>query len=554
MNRITNHLLWVLTLSSCARPVVAPDPDSELGSQQRPPIAVQALAGSAAPSGADGMHSLPAAECGNGVREGNELCDGSDCPTACTSTACVHAELRGAAATCDVRCVAVEIDACASGDGCCPSGCNHATDADCSPSCGDGIVSANETCEPRSADHPCPTTAEDCDDGDPCTQDKVIGSAQQCSAHCTNIAITHPIPGDRCCPAGANISTDADCVASCGDGVISAGEQCDPALPGSCPTVSTCDRLTAGCRRGVLVGMGCAAHCEVEDILKPTQGDHCCPPGADVGTDSDCEPRCGDGVVSADEECDPSIPAGGYGRCPARDEDCSLAPSDPCQKGVLVGDPNRCTAHCSIGPRVVGERDACCPSGATSASDPDCAPACGNGIVEDGETCDSGPGSTHPCPTARTCPSETCNARRIVGSGCSATCEDEVIAAHSGDGCCPAGATASTDSDCHDGVDGYWAACSWPSVYAPGWTQDMPLAPPSASRLYGCDGADAVCMSKECVPTCRAGDTRTPDGWEGYCLVDAHPPIFEIYCGTNDSCPAPRQCIQTSQNARKLCR
>jgi hypothetical protein len=32
--------------------------------------------------------------------------------------------------------------------------------------------------------------------------------------------------------------------------------------------------------------------------------------------------------------------------------------------------------------------DGCCPPGATNATDSDCAPKCGNKVVERGETCD----------------------------------------------------------------------------------------------------------------------------------------------------------------------
>ena len=547
MRFVTTSIVLAVALCGCARTATTALRDGE--NAQPGPASTIAAAGSPAP--AESESSAVLSECGNGVHEATELCDGSDCPTACASTVCVHTELQGSAATCDAQCIMTEISACASGDGCCPSGCNYGSDADCSQSCGDGVVSGAETCEPGSTNRPCP---RDCDDHNACTLDKLMGSAQQCSARCSNIPITQPASGDGCCPPGATVGTDSDCRAYCGDGVVSAGERCDPAVPGSCPTASTCDRLTEGCRRSVLVGTGCDARCEVQDVVTAEQGDQCCPPGFDLSSDFDCAPRCGDGVVSDNEECDPRVPEGGYGRCPTRDEDCSLAPSDPCQKGVLIGDPNTCTARCSIGRRDVGERDACCPSGASSASDPDCASECGNGIVEDDETCDSGPGSTHPCPTAQTCPSEQCNARRIVGSGCTAECEEESMAAHGGDGCCPAGATASSDNDCHDGTEGYWAECSWSKAYSPGWTETTNLAPPAASRPYGCDGTVAVCMSNQCVPTCSAGDTRTPDGWEGYCLADAHPPIFEIFCGPNDSCPAPRQCIQTAQNARKLCR
>ena len=45
-----------------------------------------------------------------------------------------------AAETCDLRCTRESIEACADGDGCCPAGCNNASDGDCSASWGDGNV------------------------------------------------------------------------------------------------------------------------------------------------------------------------------------------------------------------------------------------------------------------------------------------------------------------------------------------------------------------------------------------------------------------------------
>src|SRR6185503_17155109 len=98
----------------------------------------------------------------------------------------------------------------------------------------------------------CPTVA-DCDDHMACTTDEVLGSA--CQAECYNGEITTPHDGDGCCPSGGNAGNDSDCAATCGDGVVSAGETCDTGIhsgPGQCPTscndgdVCTNDTLSHG--------------------------------------------------------------------------------------------------------------------------------------------------------------------------------------------------------------------------------------------------------------------------------------------------------------------
>lgn len=74
--------------------------------------------------------------CGNGVVEGDEECDG-DCPTSCPNPACGVGTLVGSASSCDARCESSPVTACASGDGCCPSGCSPPDDSDCSYDCTD---------------------------------------------------------------------------------------------------------------------------------------------------------------------------------------------------------------------------------------------------------------------------------------------------------------------------------------------------------------------------------------------------------------------------------
>src|SRR5688572_22608806 len=74
------------------------------------------------------------AVCGDGVREGTELCDGASCPTTCgDADACTVDTLTGSAATCTAVCTHSTVTACGAADGCCPSGCGMATDSDCLP-------------------------------------------------------------------------------------------------------------------------------------------------------------------------------------------------------------------------------------------------------------------------------------------------------------------------------------------------------------------------------------------------------------------------------------
>jgi hypothetical protein len=105
-------------------------------------------------------------------------------------------------------CSHVRITTCGSGDHCCPDGCSAANDADCAPSCGNGIVENGETCDPSST---CPVRCQD--DGDACTVDELVGAASQCNASCQHV----PILGcsgkvhDGCCPTGCTPTLDADC-------------------------------------------------------------------------------------------------------------------------------------------------------------------------------------------------------------------------------------------------------------------------------------------------------------------------------------------------------
>src|SRR5262249_33122515 len=151
-----------------------------------------------------------------------------------------------------------------------------------------------------------------------------------------------------------------------------------------------------------------------------------CPSGCNTGNDSDCGCTCGNGVVESgcQETCDP------LSSCPAS------CPPVGCQLRRLVNG-NSCQAQgvddgvqtgCAPG-------DGCRPAAGSRNNDSDCAPKCGNGAVEAGETCD--PASS--CPS--TCPWNGCMRKRLGGSAatCTAQCVDDgtqTACAH-GDGCCP---------------------------------------------------------------------------------------------------------------------
>jgi len=119
--------------------------------------------------------------------------------------ACTVDSLTGSAANCNVACSNTAVVSCADGDGCCPAGCDMASDDDCSPLCGNGTIDPGETCDPQSM---CPTA---CDDGDACTTDALTGSAAMCDALCDNAAITACTNDDGCCAAGCDVDSDNDC-------------------------------------------------------------------------------------------------------------------------------------------------------------------------------------------------------------------------------------------------------------------------------------------------------------------------------------------------------
>lgn len=71
--------------------------------------------------------------CGNGIIDPGETCDPpSSCPTWCgDDDQCTADSMQGDALSCDAECVMPPITTCTDLDGCCPEGCTHDDDSDC---------------------------------------------------------------------------------------------------------------------------------------------------------------------------------------------------------------------------------------------------------------------------------------------------------------------------------------------------------------------------------------------------------------------------------------
>ena len=428
--------------------------------------------------------------CGDGTLQSGEICDTGiphgmpgACPTAadCPATQCK--KLMGT--MCSAQCVDITMPSGGTQDGCCPTGANNDPndtthyDADCNSNCGNGVLESGEQCDTGiAAGSPgaCPQNIADCGAAQVCVRQSIQGL--NCQAHCvaTTITTCSANTADNCCPSGCQRSTDIDCPATCGDGVVESNETCDMSATGSvCATAATCAAIvaadTSGCTQSTLTGSAanCTAQCSTTHTTttSPTS-DGCCPPGGNANNDPDCSPICGNGVVESGELCDTTIPSNIAGHCPSASE-CSamsMGTGGLCPHVTLVG--SGCTAQCSATYPAANATtaDSCCPPGNNHNTDIDCPAVCGNGVVEAGagELCDTAISSGNgKCPTnaATDCnDNDPCTTDTIAGTGCTAHCvHTAVTACTNGDGCCAPGCINANDNDCAAGCgDGNFPA------------------------------------------------------------------------------------------------
>jgi hypothetical protein len=454
-------------------------------------------------------------------------------------TIVVHLDCGG------VACAPAGVDGGAGPDAAADDGATSATST-----CGNGVIDLGETCDTAiAAGAPGACPRADCDDGLACTTNVRAGDG--CRATCAHAEVTARVAGDKCCPTGATNADDPDCSSTCGNGVVDVGETCDTAIAagakGACPKAADCDD-GATCTDDRLISAGtCAAICAHAARVTQTgsASDGCCPPGAWHEADVDCPASCGDGKLQGDERCDPGILAGTFGACPRSCDDGNACTLDT---RVGSGCQLQC-AHFAVTATVSG--DGCCPPKATRRTDRDCAPACGNGVVEPGETCDKGAAAASPGACPKTCaPSpSTCLVAALAGSedDCTRRCELTKVTAcdPKPDGCCADGCTPLTDPDCSPTCgDGVVQAAN-------GETCDVAIAAgqPGACAKGCSDGVactrDVLVAAGTCEAAClflpikeaRPGDGCCPQGADA--TLDADCPAV---CGNAVAEPPAETC------------
>ncbi|HVZ73748.1 MAG TPA: hypothetical protein VHJ20_15320 [Polyangia bacterium] len=421
-------------------------------------------------------------------------------------------------------------------------------DAGSSPTCGNGVIDLGETCDTAiAAGAPGACPRADCDDGLACTTNVRTGDG--CTAACAHVEITARVAGDRCCPTGATATDDPDCSPSCGNGTIEAGETCDTAIgasaPGACPAPADCDDHDP-CTDDHLISAGtCDAICAHvwRRAQSGTVADGCCPAGAWHEADVDCPASCGDGHVQAGERCDPGIPAGTFGACPTSCDD-----GDPCTADARsgAGCQVQC-AHAAVTAFVSG--DGCCPPRATRRTDRDCAPTCGNGVVEPGEACDKGATTTGACPTSCPPSPSACLVSALVGAvdDCTRRCALTPVSAcaATADGCCAPGCTAANDPDCSptcgDGVVQPANGEGCDTAIAAG----LPGACPTRCSDGVACTRDLLVAAGTCAATCLSVPITEPIAGDGCCPPGADAtldPDCAAVCGNGVAEPPAETC------------
>ncbi len=323
------------------------------------------------------------------------------------------------------------------------------------------------------------------------------------------------VDGDGC---------DSNCtVTACGNGIVTAGEACDDgnAIDGdgcdSNCTVTACGNGiitgTEECDDGNLVaGDGCGPTCLTEfcgDGIT-NNGEACDDAGESSTCDADCTPvACGDGTANttAGEGCDDGNAVDGDG-C---DSNCTVTAcgngivtaGEGCDDGNAV-DGDGCDSNCTVtacGNGVVTAGEVCDDGNAVDGDgcDSNCTvTACGNGVVTAGEGCDDG--------------------NAVDGDGCDSNCTVTAC----GNGIVTAGEVCD-DGNLIDG-DGCDANCQ-PSGCGNGVVSGGEIC--DDGNLVDGDGCDSNCTPTGCgnsITTageeCDDGNTAGGDGCGPTCLTE----------------------------------
>jgi len=284
-------------------------------------------------------------------------------------------------------------------------------------------------------------------------------------------------------------------------------------------------------------------------------GDGCCPAGCTVANDADCGVKCGNGIIDSGETCD--------GNCP------TACPAMNCRARTLTGSAATCDAQCvDAGVQTACvNKDGCCPAGCTTVNDSDCVAACGNGVLEGAETCESSPAS--PLCAAITCDDKdacTVDSRQGMDVTCNVACGHSQITgciAGARDGCCAAGCNATNDPDCA-------VVCGNGIVEAPTESCDTKLAGscPTVCPQAACvlpDLVNAGTCKAACVDQGRRQTTCVAAAKDGCCPAgcnatndaDCVPACGNGVIEAGETCeskaPATPLCTNVSCNDNNAC-
>ncbi len=290
--------------------------------------------------GSDADIDMPSTVCGDGVVEGNEVCDGNQLTETCETLG-----FGGGQLSCASNCADYDTTSC-----------------DPLPTCGDNQINDNEVCDGTDlAGQTCELQGRtagtlrcaancgsfdlsSCGPADTC-DGQAIDSGEVCDGNNYGLATCESLgfgPGALACSTDCQTIDTSGCdpTPRCGDGAINGVEVCDDTLLNA----ETCE--TQGFGAGTL---GCAADCRSFDTSL-------CPP----------PPACNDGAINGAEVCDGQLLNG---------ETCQSQGFGPgtlgCAANCLAYDTSQCDPPPSCGDGAINGNEVCEPgmlNGETCAS------------------------------------------------------------------------------------------------------------------------------------------------------------------------------------------
>jgi cysteine-rich repeat protein len=377
--------------------------------------------------------------CGGNLNCGSTCSGGATCQSG--SCVCNEEDYVGCSGgdaywydSCDVR--GSFIEDCNDGDSCTTDSC----------SVGSGCTHTN-TCE-------C-TSATQCNDNVACTTDTCSGG------NCINTQKSCGVNNDGCCPSGCTSLSDNNCVASCGNGVIESGEECDgnSALGGE-----TCASILGSGYTGTLRcsfcsfdTSSCVAPCSLTDAYWSTTSTFVGTPVSLItsGTSS-CNAKSinfevrEDNLIGTSHVSNPTSKTMTSGTASGAWTPAAKSPSGGYYFIATVAG----TSENIESDRLTVTESVTCPNGQCTGGETcstcaaDCGSCCGNGACDGalGETCTTCAADCGTCPPPQWCGDtfcnngETCTTCATDCGSCSGPC---------GDGTCNNGEDCSTcATDC----------------------------------------------------------------------------------------------------------